>query len=239
VDAGTVDVLFLAADGRQECSRWPAAAADVPFEQCPPLRRFPVRKVRGTAPGWWWSATTGGLVHYGSGAMRLHIMLLDYDPRVRALASRPLELRWREPGGMRRHVPQMMLRFADGQAALADCTTMKEPSPRQRSLTATVGAICAAAGWRYGVLGPVDPVYRRNVTWLAGYRHPRYHGGGQLASALQEAFAQGAPLWQGVRSVGDPLVVLPAVFNALWAQQLSADLSVPMHERMPVWACAA
>ncbi|GHF26172.1 hypothetical protein GCM10018789_64940 [Streptomyces werraensis] len=51
------------------------------------------------------------------------------------------------------------------------------------------------------MLGPVDPVYRRNVTWLAGYRHPRHHGGGLLADALQEAFAEPAPLREGVRTI--------------------------------------
>jgi hypothetical protein len=94
-------------------------------------------------------------------------------------------------------------------------------------------------GWRYWVLGPVDPIYRRNVTWLAGYRHPRHHGGRSLAAALQEAFAEPAPLWEGVRRIGDPLVVLPALFHALWAGRLTADLGAAMHERMPVWAQAA
>jgi hypothetical protein len=33
----------------------------------------PIRKGKRLAPGWWWSATTGRLVHYGSAAMRLHV----------------------------------------------------------------------------------------------------------------------------------------------------------------------
>ncbi|WEV23748.1 TnsA-like heteromeric transposase endonuclease subunit [Streptomyces sp. 71268] len=234
-----MDVRFLAAGGATESSPWSAAAAEVAFERCPPLRPFPVRKGKRTAPGWWWSATTGGLVHYGSGAMRLHLMLLDRDPRVQGLSSRPLELRWRAPEGMRTHVPQVMLRLTDGQGVLADCTAAGELSGRQRSLAAVVGEVCAAVGWRYWVLGPVDPVYRRNVTWLAGYRHPRYRAGQQLAAALRESFASRTPLWEGVRRTGDPMVVLPALFHALWAGQLSADLGAPMHERMPVWARAA
>lgn len=238
-DAGAVDVRFLAADGTTECSRWSEAAAEVVFEECPPLRPFSSRKGRRTAPGWWWSATTGGLVHYGSGAMRLHLMLLDRDPRVQGLASRPLELRWRVPGAVRTHAPQLMLRLADGQGVLADCTAGRELSQRQRSLAAAVGEVCVAVRWRYWVLGPVDPVYRRNVTWLAGFRHPRYRGSERLAAALRESFAGRTPLGEGVRRTGDPMVVLPALFHALWAGRLSADLGAPMHERMPVWAPAA
>ncbi|MGW8954736.1 TnsA-like heteromeric transposase endonuclease subunit [Streptomyces sp. NPDC055709] len=231
-----MDVLHLAADRTVECSRWPAAAAEVAFEQCPPLRPFPVRTGKRLAPGWWWSSTTGRLVHYGSAAMRLHVMLLDRDRRVSGLAARPLELRWREPGGTRAHAPQLMLRLADGRAVLADCTTRPELSQRQRSLASAVGQMCAAVGWRYWVLGPVDPVYRRNVTWLSGYRHPRHRGGQQLAAALRETFAEPAPLWEGVRRTGDPMLVLPALFHALWAGELAADLGAPMHERMLVRA---
>ncbi|WP_306970382.1 TnsA-like heteromeric transposase endonuclease subunit [Streptomyces afghaniensis] len=234
-----MDVRFLAAGGTTECSLWQAAAAEVPFEQCPPLRPFSARKGKRMAPGWWWSATTGRLVHYGSGAMRLHLMLLDRDPRVQGLASRPLELRWRAPDGVRTHVPQVMLRLADGQGVLADCTARGELSGRQRSLAAVVGEVCAAVGWRYWVLGPVDLVYRRNVTWLSGYRHPRYEAGQQVAAALRESFAGRTPLWEGMRRAGDPMVVLPALFHALWAGRLSADLGAPMHERMLVWAPAA
>lgn len=126
--------------------------------------------------------------------MRLHVMLLDRDPRVSGLATRPLELRWHGPSGVRSHAPQLMLRLVDGQGVLADCTGKGELSRRQRSVAAVVGEICTAVGWRYWVLEPVDPIYRRNVTWLAGYRHPRHHGGQLLAAALQEAFAEPAPL---------------------------------------------
>ncbi|MFI8345632.1 TnsA-like heteromeric transposase endonuclease subunit [Streptomyces sp. NPDC085639] len=119
------------------------------FERCPPLRPFPVRRGKRLAPGWWWSATTGRLVHYGSAAMRLHLMLLDRDQRVSGIAARPLELRWREPGGVRVHAPQLMLRLADGQGVLADCVAGRELSQRQRSVAAVLGEMCAAVGWRY------------------------------------------------------------------------------------------
>ncbi|MEU3735305.1 TnsA-like heteromeric transposase endonuclease subunit [Streptomyces sp. NPDC033538] len=93
-----------------------------------------------------WSATTGRLVHYGSAAMRLHVMFLDRDPRVSGLAARPLELRWHVPSGVRAHAPQLMVRLADGQGVLADCAAGGELSRRQRSVAAVVGEICAAVG---------------------------------------------------------------------------------------------
>jgi hypothetical protein len=132
----------------------------------------PNPKRQATGPGWWWSATNGKLVHYGSAAMRLHVMLLDRDPRICGLATRPLELRWHVSSGVRSHAPQLMFRLADGQGGLADCTGRSELSRHQRSLAAAVGEICAAVGWRYWVLGPVDPIYRRNVTLAGGIPTP-------------------------------------------------------------------
>ena len=177
LDVESVDVLFRAPGGARVCSRWAAAAAEVVFEHCASLEPFTVRGGRRLAPGWWWSATTGRLVPYGSAAMRLHVMLLNRDSRVSGLAARPLELRWPEQGRVRAHAPELMFRLGDGQGVLADCTTRAKLSQRQRSLAAVVGELCAAVGWRYWVLGPVASVYRRNVTWLAGYRHLRYRGG--------------------------------------------------------------
>ncbi|MFF5197941.1 hypothetical protein [Streptomyces anthocyanicus] len=112
-------------------------------------------------------------------------MLLGRDPRLSGLAARPLELRWHRPSGTRAHAPQPMLRPAEGQGVPAHRTGSKELSRRPRSLAAAATEICTAAGWRYWMLGPVDPVHRRNVIWLAGYRHPRHHSGQLPAAALQ------------------------------------------------------
>ncbi|MFF4234121.1 TnsA-like heteromeric transposase endonuclease subunit [Streptomyces sp. NPDC001820] len=215
---------------------WQEAASEVRFERCPPLRPFRARPGKRLAPGWWWSATTGRLVHYGTAAMRLHMMLLDRDPRVSALACRPLELRWIEDGRARLHAPHLMIRLASGQGVLADCTARAQLSQAQRSLGMVVGQACRRVGWRYWVLGPVDPVYQRNVTWLAGYRHPRYRGADELARAVREVFAVRRALVEGVGRIGDPILVLPAVFHGLWSGNLSADLRAPMHERMLVWS---
>ncbi|MFF8632560.1 TnsA-like heteromeric transposase endonuclease subunit [Streptomyces werraensis] len=147
-EVDSVDVLFRAAGEVTECSRWSSAGAEVLFEGCPPLKPFPVRAGKRPAPGRWWSATAGRLVHYGPAAMRLHVMLLDRDLRVSGLAARPLELRWHGPSGVRAHAPHLMLRPAEGQGVLADCTAGQELSRGRRSVAAVVAEICTAAGLR-------------------------------------------------------------------------------------------
>ena len=51
---------------------------------------------------------------------------------------------------------------------------------------------------------------------------------------MLEAFAQPLPLADGVRAVGDPLVVLPVAFHALWSGCLDVALGEPLHEGVVV-----
>lgn len=200
-EADSVDVLFRTAGGATECSGWSWAAAHVVFENCPPLQ--PSRPATasggrrdggGRPPPDRWCTT---------GPQRRDCMGCS-STAIHASAgrnARPLGLRWHVPSGVRAHAPQPMLRPADGQGVLAGCTGGGELTRRQRSLAAVVGEICTAAGRRSWVLGPAAPIYRRDVAWLAGHRHPR-HGGRLPAAALQEAFAEPAPPWEGVRGAG-------------------------------------
>ena len=68
-----------------------------------------------------------------------------------------------------------------------------------------------------------------NLRWLAGYRHPR-HRLPEIAQLLRHAFSTPAPLLAGGQAVGDPIAVLPVLFHLLWCQELSADLSTPLHQ---------
>lgn len=115
--------------------------------------------------------------------MRLHMVLLDHALRVSGLAG-TLELQWRGPRGMCSYALQLRVRLAGGQWALAGCVAGHEVSTRQGSVAWVVGEICASAGWQYWVWGPVGLVYRCNVVWLAGYRHPRFRGEPWLQAAL-------------------------------------------------------
>jgi hypothetical protein len=119
---GEVKARFVDHAGHEQRMEWPDAARGVCLEECRPVRRFPVRHGKRMAPGWWWSATEGRLVHYASGVMRTQVMLLDHDPSVVAIACRPVELTWREGDGVVvRHAPHLMARLVDGRGLLADC----------------------------------------------------------------------------------------------------------------------
>ncbi|MEV7190024.1 TnsA-like heteromeric transposase endonuclease subunit [Kitasatospora sp. NPDC093102] len=231
----STDARFLDPVGRVRQLPWGEAAREVVLEGCSPLAAFPVRPGRRVAPGWWWSATCGRLVAYGSGLMRTQVMLMDRDPGVVALACRPVELVWSERGTVVGHAPQVMARLADGSGLLVDCVGREGPSARLAARAAVVAAAVRAVGWRYRLAGPGDPVVVANVRWLAGYRHPRYGAGGPLSDVLG-AFDRPRSAVEGVRSVGDPIAVWPVLFHALWRGLLQARLDVPLHERVVVSA---
>jgi hypothetical protein len=198
---------------------WLEAAGEQALEECLPIQHFPVLKGRRTAPGWWWSATDRRLVPYGFKAMRTQVMMLDHDPRVVALACRPVELLWHGRGGkVISHAPHLMARLADGSGLLVDCVG---PFGAGRRLVRRAAHLEAAA----------------NLRWLAGYRHPRC-ARGRLPEVVA-CFCTPLPLLEGVRLLGDPIAVWPIVFHALWTGVLSVPLERVLHERVVAVAARA
>ncbi|MFJ1561865.1 TnsA-like heteromeric transposase endonuclease subunit [Streptomyces mirabilis] len=230
------EAVFLDPVGQVVQQRWVDAALAVAFEDLPPVSAFPVIPGRRWGPGLWWSATTGRHVAAGSNAMRLQLMVLDRDPRVSALAGRPVRLLWRTPRGqVRSWVPQLFARYSDGTALLADCPSHPDAGgDRALNAAEAVTEACAHLGWTYRRLEPLDDVLAANLKWLAGYRHPRNAGRTGLMAAVLEEFAQPRPLIEGAEAAGDPIEALPAVFHALWHGQLTTGLETPLHERVLV-----
>ncbi len=78
-----------------------------------PARPFRFEKGLQSFAGWWYFATTGTHIGFESWLERDHLMLMDFDPAVRAVASQPFWLRWRdEEGRSRRHAPDFFARQA-------------------------------------------------------------------------------------------------------------------------------
>ena len=89
---------------------------------------------------------------------------------------------------------------------------------------AVTAQACEGVGWAFRRLGVIDPVFAANLRWLSRYRHPRHGARTDVVDQLMQVFASPTPLMTGAARVGDPLVVLPALFHLLWQQILAADL---------------
>lgn len=230
-----VNVRFVWPDGVVVQLPWRTTAGELRPVDYPVVRGFPVRRGRRLAPGWWWSATTGRLVGYGSAAMRDAVMLLDRDPQVVGMACRPVEFVWEEGGRVVTHAPDLAVALADGTMHLVDCLGRGGASGRLAGRARVVEACAREVGWEHRFAAAADPVVTANVRWLSGYRHPRCSVG-ISPTRLRRAFPAPTALGAGALRLGDPIATLPAVYHQLWHGLLSMDWARPLNEETLVTA---
>ena len=92
------ELCYLDADD-SEHRELPAAWPGLRPETFMPAREFRWARSQKHLPGLWWSVTTGAHVGYESWLERDHVMLLDFDPQVTAIAAQPFWLHWRDGAG--------------------------------------------------------------------------------------------------------------------------------------------
>ena len=198
------------------------------FEEALPARSFRFEKGLRSFAGWWYFATAEAHVGFESWLERDHLMVMDFDPFVRAVSSQPFWLRWRdEEDRVRRHTPDVFARLADGSGMVVDVRQDSRIPTRDAETFAVTAAACEAAGWEYRRVGELDPVLGANVRWRARYRHRRCLVP-EVAAVLLEVFAGGRGLFEGAEMAGDRLRVLPVLFHLMWRRQLAADLATPL-----------
>ena len=195
------------------------------FEDALPVRPFHFEKGLGSFAGWWYFATTGTHVGFESWLERDHLMLMDFDPGVRAVSAQPFWLHWRdERGRSRRHVPDFFVRRREGMAVVIDVRPDDRIPDRDAEVFAVTASACALAGWEFRRVGDLDPVLTANVRWLSRYRHARCLVP-EIAEALVEVFAEAEGLFAGATLVGERLRVLPVLFHLMWQGRLVANLT--------------
>jgi len=108
---GDFEAVYGTADGA-ECRVGLAALGGLHLEDGCPVRSFPAYRGQRNYPGWYWSSTMGRRVGFESWVERDHLVALDFDRAVTAVASQPFRLLWRAGGKVRRHAPDF---FADSE----------------------------------------------------------------------------------------------------------------------------
>ncbi len=125
---GGFEVVYVAADGTERRVSLAALAA-VRLEDGRPVRSFPSYRGQRNYPGWYWSATMGRRVGFESWVERDHLVALDFDPAVTAVASQPFWLLWRAGDKVRRHAPDFFARLAGGGALVVDSRPLDRIGP--------------------------------------------------------------------------------------------------------------
>jgi hypothetical protein len=180
------------------------------------------RSARGQAhyPGYFWSATAGGLVIYESRLELARLLLADFDPDVTAIAAQPFLLRAPVSGRVRRHVPDFLLVHADRTVRVVNVKpAARLADPAVAEALAWPGELFEARGWDHEVWTGADPVFLANVRFLAGYRRPGMPPDA-VAGAVLDVIGPGECL--------GGLLAKAAVLRLLWQRRLSTDLSRPL-----------
>jgi hypothetical protein len=235
---GSAVLRYRPAARSVEVSLQAQAVGGVEFECVAPYRR--VRSYRGQRSycGGWWLETSKRHVTFESWCERDHLIALDFDPEVAAVAAQPFSLSFELSDGSRReHVPDFFVRMVNGAAAVVDVRPDNLIGVMDAAKFVATAELCTWHGWAYRRVGEMPSPWMDNVRWLAGYRHDRVCTA-SIADAVRvitAAASAAIPLGLLADQVGERVVVLPSIFHMLWRQQLLADLgSAWLSFRTPV-----
>lgn len=204
-----------------------SAVGAVAFEGVAPGRR--VRAFRGQRNfcGQWWIATTARHVPFESWCERDHLIALDFDPDVIAVAGQPFTLRFAAGDGTdREHTPDFFVRTKSGAAVVIDVRPDGLIDAIDAEKFDVTAALCRLHGWQYRRVGELPNPWMANVRWLAGYRHDRTYVPG-IADAVRAVAARRGVVPLGVLAdaVGERIAVVPTMFHLMWKRELRAELA--------------
>ncbi|GAA4722571.1 TnsA-like heteromeric transposase endonuclease subunit [Phytohabitans rumicis] len=232
-------VRYRSATGEFGESRLDRVSAEVLLSGVP-VREFRWFKGRRFYSGWYWSATTGGLVAYESRLELARVLLADFDPAVVAIAAQPFQLSGMDAGRSRSHVPDLLLQDTSGLVTVVDVKPEHRLArPEVQAVFRWTEELVTAHGWAFEVWSGTDAVVLENVRFLAGYRRPGTIERG-LLPLVMEASEQGGTIEElelTLRSQAPVSAARPAILHLLWRGDLQADLTVPLAAGSAVWPC--
>ncbi|MFC5107430.1 TnsA-like heteromeric transposase endonuclease subunit [Kibdelosporangium philippinense] len=196
-----------------------------------PVREFRSYRGRRHYSGWYWSATTGGLVVYESRLELARILLADKDSDVVAIAAQPFLVDGFDGERTRRHVPDVLLGHADRAVTVVDVKAASRlDDPKVSAQFAWMKRLCEQQGFRFEVWSGTDPVLLENVRFLAGFRRPALVAQ-ELVPLVLEAAVSPCTIAELERQLAGPARwdrIRPVILHLLWRSRLTANLFRPL-----------
>ena len=220
---------------RSEDGKWHEA----PLGRVDPERviaGIPVREsvwVRGQRhySGWYWSSTMRRQLAYESRLELARMMVADINPNVTGIAGQPFRLKGPDGGRVRKTVPDLLLRYADGGFTVVEVKNPQRISrPKVQAQLGWIRQVCALNGWGFEAWPGADARLLANIRFLAGYRRPGLIDAAAAADVLTAARKPTAigSIEQCLTGSYPQALILPAVLHLLWTGRLAADLTEPL-----------
>ncbi|MER6590333.1 TnsA-like heteromeric transposase endonuclease subunit [Micromonospora purpureochromogenes] len=203
-----------------------------------PVRKFRWYKGRKFYSGWYWSATTNGLVAYESRLELSRILLADFDSGVCGIVAQPFQIQELIGAKVRRHVPDLLLYHDDSSVTVVDVKPADRlADPVVRRVFDWTAEIVGLRGWRFETWSAGDPVMLANVRFLAGYRRPWVIDTSLSAPILEviDGHDSIGGIERAASSIAPLERVRPVLLHLLWSGVLATDLSLPLGAGSPVW----
>lgn len=117
-----------------------------------------------------------------------HLRDLLLTTRPRQVSTQPFRLEWVFPSGVRSHVPDFMLRYANGRTLLVDVTTTgKLDDPRLTAILRLTRATAEAMAWTYEIRTELPSQRVRNINFIYACRHDVHQDRSSTVRALRQA----------------------------------------------------
>jgi len=181
--------------------------------------------------GWYWAATTGGLVCYESRLELARLLMADHDRSTSWIIAQPFLIETMTARGRRRHVPDFLLFDERAAGTVVDVKPQDQLAlPRVAEALAWPKELFAARGWRFEVWSTALAVRLANLRFLAGYR--RADRCDPVALALARSRASEAETIGALEVLcangSTQLLVRPAVLHLVWQDEIHVDLDKPL-----------
>lgn len=217
---------YKTADGCEVEIDWAALDADA-VVQGKPWRTFPWYLGQRNYSGLYWCATERAHVGYESRLELARLMVADFDPTVKRIASQPFWLNAVIDGRLLRRVPDYLV-CTDTVPLVIDVTrpaNLDKPD-KVRMFDMTRGVV-EARGWRYELATEQPRVEFTNIRFLSGYRRPGQSQPDVLDAVRQIASnASDMTIGEIAAGVDHPKsIALPALFHLVWTHEVEVDIS--------------
>lgn len=226
-DIDLVRVRYVDAEGVERLVRLEEAAC-VRFEDGRMARVIPSHRDQGHMPGQYWVAKWGDFVEYESVLESKWLMLLDFDSRVSAFATQPLEFDAIDARGSWRHTPDVFARRHDGSVLLLD---VKNPElrndPKVLLQEERTRRLCERLGWEYAMVSEPSGQLWVNVDLLSSARRP-LHLGADLVPRLLELAREPVEIGELMRFMESPDLARGVLYHLMWHQRIVTDLDRPL-----------
>ncbi|MGO2311594.1 TnsA-like heteromeric transposase endonuclease subunit [Brachybacterium tyrofermentans] len=227
-----VFLRYCTVAGDEVATTWEEARANLIVEGLP-VRVPPTYRGQRSYPGLFWTATNDQTLVYESLLELDRLWLADFNPAVTSICTQPFQVTGRDGGGLRKHVPDLLLINDDGTPTVVDVKPAAFlEKPRVRAQFEWTRALCRSKGWRYEIFSGGNPTVLRNLKLLAVGRRPDRLPEGYLTEAratLDEAESSLGKILARSPASCDRSMWRVAVFALVWAGEITIDLHQPVN----------